>query len=384
MARLTESDARRLVATVADAMPERLREADAAPSPAAQPEALERLADQFRNPEVADELGRRLTLDLAAYLNRPVRCSVMVPSAAVADAWRFTALVAGVTWWIDLDVDLGVAFADAMIGGDGGGSLGRGRRVRALAEQVAWRMFQTAASASGMARPIVSSDGTDPKVADGAKAIAIAGGLCAVTTRELAWQIGVVAPAAVPHSVAPSAPVVVHAPRPIPQRPQQRPVETVIEAMRARIAETSHAVVAPNVDVSESQEPPIGAEQPAALGLALTAGGTGAVIALLDRDVVTGLASGASGAPIPVAEPIGDVIVAAAEAVMRDALLHTGRLLPGIASEAQRVIRLSDIPLPARTPHHIVTLHVAAGERSGSIRLLVPSWMLEPTDEAAP
>ena len=342
---------------------------------------LERLRSLFADRNAADELGRTLTLDMAAYLNRPVRCSVLPSPGAVTDAWRFSAQVDADRWWLDLDVALAGAFADAMIGGDGTAAVGRGRRVRGLVRRIAERIFAVVADVTGSAAPQPAAE-EDPATARGAEsgdALAVGGGLYAVAIDQYPWQIGVYArePAAQappPQAARPSAPPIIADES---ERPAPATVASVIDLLRVRLEHSSHATIdASEPKTSETGEPFASDSPPITLGLALTTDGTGALVALLDRAAVGIVASGASGSVLPDCEAVGDVVAAAAEAVVRDALGDLGLRLPAIASSGQRVVRLADNPLPARTPHHAVDLRVAAGEREGVIRLLIPSWML--------
>ncbi len=390
MARLSDAAAERLIASVGRAGPPPSERAESGSGGLDAAAALaERLTEFFRAPQAVDDLGRRLTLDLAAYLNRPVRCSANVPAAPVADAWRFEMRSGDNGWWLDIDVGLATAFADAMIGGDGAAALGRGRRVRSLAETVALRIVATTASAAGMEpSDVVSIGDTGAAKPNDGEQLPLVGGLCAVATDQYAWQLGIRtcagarAEAQPPVPLSSASPVIAYEPVPAPAE-QPRSLEAIVAALRARLSDTAHAAVTARTEPVETDDPQIHVTQPVALGLAVTAGGTGAVIALLDSDAVAGLAGAAAGSPVPPSEPAGDVIVAAAEAVMRDALSAAGRVLPGIASHAQRVVRLTDIPIPARLPHHVVEMHVDAGARSGGIRLLVPSWMLSSAAESS-
>jgi hypothetical protein len=348
----------------------------------------------FADGAALDELGRAITLDLASYLNRPVRCSVTQSTPPVANTWRFEAASRGLALWLDLDVALAAAFADAMIGGDGAGNVGHGRRVRALAEKVALRFFGAIASAAGVEAPGFCRTSTSLAQAGST----LGGGLCAVATDQFAWQAGITFELPVAQHPAAHEPVRLldHAAgdRAAPDRaaepgpvtayasPQDADPEAVlraaVDALRAHLQELLHCQIAsPEPVISRHAGADMTAMPSAALGLALTASGNGAVVAFLNAEGVFGLAAGAVGAQIPMSGLPGDVALAAAEAIVRDALVDVARKLPAIASDAHRIVRLSENPLPARTEHHAADVRFTIGGRTGTLHLLVPSWMLD-------
>ena len=332
-----------------------------------------------------EEVGRALTLDLAAYLRRPVRCSLSRTAPAIAAAWRFVAKVDGGTLWVDVDTGLASAFADAMIGGDGSAPVGRGRKVRALASIVAKRMLDAIASNAGAqlrgpVEAIAQAEEHGP---------AIAGGVCAVAVDQYPWAIGVAMTSASPvdDERRPLHPVDVDR-RPLhPVDDEHRPLQTSDpdEALRGAIdaldaclsALTLNRVVARPAKIERIDGAEVAGPQDAVLGLALTAGGNGAVVAFADAAAVSGIASAAAGGEaLPAGAVPGEVAVAAAEAVVRDALERAAVKLPALGDEGHRIVRLSDDPLTARTPHHAVDVEVSMDGKTGTLRVLVPSWML--------
>jgi len=353
---------------------------------AAQPDAAaQRLRAFARDVEKIDQAGRSLTLDLAAYLRRPVRCSLGHTAPAIASSWRFGAKVDGGMLWVDIDTGLGSAFSDAMIGGDGTAPIGRGRKVRNLASIVVRRMLEaiaTAASAElrGPVQVIAPADDHGP---------AIAGGLCAVAIDQFPWVIGVAADVPAIAQARPS-PVEMNLDRSprlerrtlqpeVERRPIQEPDEALrsaIDALDARLAElTLNRIAARPAKVERIDGADVAGPPAAALGLALTAGGNGAVVAFADAAAVSGIAGAAAGTASPTGAP-GEIALAATEAVVRDALERAVAKLPAIGDEGHRVVRLSEDPLTARTPHHAVDVEVSSEGKTGTIRVLVPSWML--------
>lgn len=369
---------------------------------------VDRLRSLARDNARLDELGRALTLDLASYLRRPVRCSLSLAVPAIPSAWRFGARTRGGLIWIDVDVALAAALGDAMIGGDGTGAIGRGRRVRALASVAARRMLESIASAATVAL----ADATDTLAPDPAFGSPVAGGLCAVAVEQYPWTIGYAVEAAAaaptpaarvptamvtaPQATSAAAPWNIHAPQqtavretppvaalatkgasPAVASDPEHALSVAIDALNARLTELTQRKVAARpskverIDGSEVAGPPA-----AALGLALSAGGNGVIVAFADAAAVSGIAAAAAGSASVSAGRPGEVAVAAAEALLRDALEQAALRLPALGDEGHRVVRLSDDPLTARTPHHAVDVALEIGGRSGALRVLVPSWML--------
>jgi len=393
--RLTQEDATRLASALSgvadDVRSGRSSRERSGSEAAADDGSASRLRSVFADSQSLDELGRKLTLDLASYLNRPVRCSLTQPAGLVTDAWRFEAAGSGFRWWLELDAGLACAFADAMIGGDGSGQMGRGRRVRALAERVAMRMFASIAAAARIDAPQTAT----AMPADTGPIVALASGSCAVATEQFALQIGMRAPAPKaaeerthePPLLLTAAPPNAAAaePRPPVSRPSNAApdadavIRAALDAFRGHVERVLRcSIAATEPSISQRAGTHVASIPSRSLGLALTAGGDGAVVVLLNGEAVAGLSSGAMGAPVPAADVPGEVVLAAAEAIVRDALGDAARVMPGIASGVHSIVRLSDSSLPARTPHHAVDVRITVGGRSGEIQLLVPSWMLAP------
>jgi len=368
-------------------------EGDESPPTAAQDETDAQRLRAFASDAVkTDEIGRTLTLDLASYLRRPVRCSLNRTAPAIASSWRFGVKIDGGMAWIDLDTGLASAFADAMIGGDGTGQVGRGRKVRGLSSIAAKRMLDTiAATASAELRSpieaIAQADGHGP---------AIAGGLCAVAVDEFPWAVGVVVTRTVEAKQSPvddkrrplqtemddkrqplqSPPIAPDSQRQ-PQDPEEA-LRSAIDAFDARLsALTLNRVIARPARIEHIDGAEVAGSPGFVLGLALTAGGNGVVVAFADVAAVSGIAGAAAGgAAASSSEAPGEIAVAAAEAVVRDALERAVVNLPALGDEGHRIVRLSDDPLTARTPHHAVDVEVSTGGKTGTLRVLVPSLML--------
>jgi hypothetical protein len=162
-----------------------------------------------------------------------------------------------------------------------------------------------------------------------------------------------------------------------PSEPPDGILRSAIHAAFASLQDTLHAQVSAELRAisvlaaEQADDMPV-----AALRLALTAGGNGALVASLDRDAAAGLAGGAASTSLPMSAAIGIVVLSAAEAALRDLLSALARGLPRIASEPHRIVRLPNEPLPAHAPHHCADVGLTAGGRTGAMRFLVPSWML--------
>jgi len=377
MGRLTQDQADRLVAalegrrTVTAGAPDPLahradgdRSAEELPAD----DRAERVRALLADAAALEELGRSLTLDLAAYLRRPVRCSAMPAAASLADPWRFEADIGASRWWIDLDADLAIAFADAMIGGDGSGRTGRGKRVRALAAIVVARMFRTIAASAGIDAPRSIS----PSQASPVAGAVLAAGSCAVAVDRHPWLTGVAA-------ARETLETAVDAPQSAPAEPldADEVLRAAIAALSDRLIELTHSRIAATSEAVERIEgSAVAGPASTSLGLALTAGGNGAVVAFADAAAVHGIACAAVGAPFSRGTTPGEVVLAAAEAVVRDALERAALRLPALARDGHRVVRLTDDPLTARTPHHAVDVRLSIEGSTGTLRVLVPSWML--------
>ena len=412
MARLTEGQAESLIAALtrdtgvyaatstvlSDPAAWHPAEGVESPPSAAQADTdAQRLRALVRDAAKTDEIGRTLTLDLASYLRRPVRCSLSRVAPAIASSWRFGAKIDGGMAWIDIDIGLASAFADAMIGGDGSAQIGRGRKVRGLASIAAKRMLDAIAAAAGAGlrspvEAVAQSDGQGQ---------AIAGGLCAVAVDEFPWAVGVVVNA--PVTEARPSPVddkrrplqTESESRPQLREPESRPLppspvlapqptdpeealRSAIDALDARLsALTLNRVIARPAKIERIDGAEVAGPPGVVLGLALTAGGNGVVVAFADAGAVSGIAGAAAGGAVTSTSTVpGEIAVAAAEAVVRDALERAVVNLPALGDEGHRIVRLSDDPLTARTPHHAVDIDVSTEGKTGKLRVLVPSWML--------
>lgn len=416
MARLSESEAHRLIAALegraASPSPGR---AERQPATGVRDRAnVAAIARAAEDPRSAEALGKTLTLELAAYLNRPVRCAVSTAPQAVADTWRFEAADDADGLWMEVEARLGVEIAAAMIGSDDVKAIGRGRRVRGLVERVALRTLRAIAAAAGARAPQAVRWVSRPASAGRA----LGGGSLAIGTDQHAWAYGVsddalsqpdeeashetIAPseiAAPSDSVADAAaspPKAPHTPQLVPpllagvlaseptetaaaaatDASQDEPLRFALASALGGISDRTHCHFAlAAMDIMPDQTDAAGSPSTAALRLALTSTGTGALVASIDRGAALAIADAVSGAPAGAGADVGEVSIAAAEAVLREVLDAFAQRLAGVASEPRRIVRLDEAPLPAHVPHREARATIEAAARTVALHLLVPSWM---------
>jgi hypothetical protein len=317
--------------------------------------------------------GRALTQSLAGYLNRPVRAVAGGSSGVISGAWRYVAKSGPVQWWIEFEAPLAACLADAMLGGSGASAKsGAGRRARMLVAKIADVFLAALSAAVGSPRPLAATWTDEPLHAGDAQLA----GRCAVTTEMYAWQAGVSALGKASGAMSPS--------RPTPPRQEPAASLTSEEAAIAHIRDTIAAACAglfeimgcpvviarPTIEEIDAPEVP-----EAAIRLALTTGGKGALVVCAQRDAVVAFATGVVGGQVPEADEIGSVVSAAAESVLREIIQRIAIRLGSIAGAPQRTVYIAGDAQLARTQHLsvAVTLHVAGS--AANLRVLIPRWM---------
>jgi len=374
MPRLTDAGADRLTARLNSSAPA-LAERSVQTSGSSPAESTRRLTALFADRSRLDALGHAMTLELAAYLNRPVRCTASVDAPAMPQAWRYQSAGDDTTMWIDVEPELAAAFADAMIGGDGSNSLRHGRRVAHVAQSAVARMLGDIAQAAALERPArVDWLGA----ALDSKSVAFGGGRCAVATDSLSWRIGA-GPGRQPNVERPSSMAAFALPTAPPDDPDAV-VHAAVAAMCAHMQQLLRSQILVESEliakVESGEHVPM---KSVALRLALTSGGHGALVASLDGPAVTAIGCGLASSFLPRSDRAGDVVLAAAEAIAREGLREVAARLPGTKDGGHRIVRLADAPLPARTAHHVVSLRVVVAAAGGALQLLIPSWMVSPS-----
>jgi hypothetical protein len=377
MSRVSDDELHRLTAALAQ--PELHRSAGQRGATESQRAIVERLQAELGHRAGDESLGRALTQSLAAYLNRPVRAVAGGAAGTIPGAWRYCAELGPVRWWIEFDATLAASLADAMLGGSGANvKSGAGRRSRSLVGKVADVFFLSLSS-------VVEAPAPPPAVwseaAPHASAAQIAG-RCVVNAEPFSWQAGVeaIAASSIPllepaASAVPVAPRAAHEPAPSAKRETAviSDIRTAITAACAGLAAPSGGpIVVSHAEVTELDAPEV---PESAIRLALTTGGTGALILCAQRDAVIAFASRAAGADIPESLEIGSVVSAAAEVILREIIHGIASRLSGLAGVPQRTVYIAADAQLARTRHiaAAVTLQVAGAV--ANLRILVPQWM---------
>jgi hypothetical protein len=373
MSRINDDELRRLSAALAT--PDAHRNIVRHTATESQRTAVERLQAELSRRAGDEALGRALTQALAAYLNRPVRAVAGGVAGTIPGAWRYSAELGPISWWIEFDAQLAASLADAMLGGSGvGAKSGAGRRARSLVGKVADLFLQHLSSIVDAPTPNAAV-WTDAATQSPGAQIA---GRCVVNAEPHSWQAGVAAsqesavetiPAAAPPAHV-AAPLIKHDPEVLTD------IRTAIAAACAGLpAFSGGPVVVANSTITELDAPEL---PESAIRLALTTGGTGALVLCAQRDAVIAFASGAVGGKIPEADEIGSVVCAAAEAILREIIRGIASRLAAIAGVPQRTVYIAADAQLARTRHiaAAVTLHVAGS--AANLRVLVPQWMIGP------
>jgi hypothetical protein len=327
---------------------------------------LEKMADD-------EVFGRNLTQSLAAYLNRPVRAVAGGSSGVISGAWRYVAKSGGLQWWIEFEAPLAASLADAMLGGSGASAKsGTGRRSRTLVGKIADVFLGALSAAVGSPRPLAAAWSDEPLRAGGAQLA----GRCAVATELYAWQAGVAATGEmagehrVEHSTA------LRYEPPASQSGEDAAIANVRDIIAAACAGLFEIMGCPVViakpTVAEIEAPDL---LEAAIRLALTTGGKGALVICAQRDAVVAFATGVVGGQVPDADEIGGVVSAAAEAVLREIIQRIASRLGSISGAPQRTVSIVGDAQLARTQHLsvAVTLHVAGSV--ANLNVLIPRWM---------
>jgi hypothetical protein len=369
VSRVSDDELRRLTAALA--APDTSRNSGRRDATESQRAVVERMQTELGQRAGDDALGRALTQALAAYLNRPVRAIAGGAPGALPAAWRYTAELGPIRWWIEFEAPLAASLADAMLGGQGlNTKSGGGRRARALVGRVADLFFQHLSSVI---------DAPSPHSAVWAEAANAAGaqiaGRCVVNAEPFAWQAGVEAvdvPA--PESTLASPPP---APEAAPPAKHEPDVLTDIRTAIAAACAGLTALPGGHVAITHSAATEVDAPEvpECAIRLALTTGGTGALVLCAQRDAVIAFASGAVGGKIPEAEEIGTVVCAAAESILREIIQGIASRLAAIAGVPQRTVYIAADAQLARTRHIAAAVTLRVAGNAANLRVLVPRWM---------
>ena len=183
MARLTQARADRLVSTLtAPLAPPSTARAGAQVSGQA-------IRDRLRSRAADGSLANALSTALSSYLNRSVRCSSPVTVSQAGTMWHYAVEAGSFRWTISFEEGLGLAIADAMIGGEGRGSrLNPNGRVKRLIALAAAKFVECAASVAQLELPGAHAPFADEAIRQN-DAVAVSG-LCALKD-EFFWQLRV-------------------------------------------------------------------------------------------------------------------------------------------------------------------------------------------------
>ena len=345
-----------------------------------------------------EAFGRALTQALASYLNRPVRVSsdARASGARPREIVVYAAEAGATRWWVEFDARLVWSFADAMLGGNGVSERPKDiRRYEVLATRVA-SIFLTEISAIASFAPPLSVRIADDAWHHDAQIF----GMCAVGADTFAWRAGVAwasgAEATEGKTESVRARSAIGAPYETDERtpsqevgaaltPGERtgaaltPSERVGTALTAACSTLQGALRCavssgqPTVqEIDDAQLPP------AALRLALTAGGPGGALVLsAPSAAVVALASGVAGVAAPEATESGPVVLAAAEAALRQLIREVADRLPRLTGVPQRIVHLASDAQLARARCVAADIELDVAGSAAVLNFIVPAWMTE-------
>ena len=334
-----------------------------------------------------EAFGRALTQALAAYLNRPVRVSadVRTSGARPGDIVIYAAEIGAIRWWVEFDARLVWSIADAMLGGSGAAERPKdAKRCEELATKVAAIFLTEITAVASIAPPmsvrLVDEASQDhngpPHVSDGDAQII---GTCAVGTDAFAWRAGVATTSSAPmteiKTEMPPAPPSTEAP---PESDQRTASERVGAALIAACSSLQGALRCsvssgqPTVRELEDAQMP-----PAALRLALTAGGPGALVLSAPSETVVAFAAGVAGVPAPATTGSGSIALAAAEAALRQLIREVADRLPRLTGVPQRIVHLASDAQLARARCVAANIELKVAGSDADLNFIVPAWMTE-------
>jgi hypothetical protein len=375
MARLSDADVDQLVASLSGS-PEAQASASAhAGSDVARPPFADtglvttRAAQRLLELSADGSLGPLLTQKLAAYLNRPLRCTSGDGPELTGDSARYLAQADGIRYWVRLESLLASAIADATIGGEGEApKVGYGPKVARLAAGAVLEIVRVIAAALGLPEPVAAElDREWPETPP-----VLAGGRLSVAAQDYVWQAGLVSmerPA--PQNLSRRSELT-------PPRPsvaaKGNDLEVALECVRRQLEEMAREAVTFGAIQRVAMAAP---RVPQAwLRMSLRARAGGAIVLAVDRETAASLVNCALRADVVSANGSGALMQAGAEVILRDALQAlAGELSDGL-DEPYHILPLSDEAILATLPHQSVEHGFTCGARSGVLRWLVPDRLL--------
>lgn len=377
MARLSDADVDHLIASLGGALPASPEARAAHPSSGSANPAQAAVAIRRLHELSADgSLGPLLTQRLAAYLNRPLRCTSGDASPLSGEVASYAGSADGIRFWVRLESLLVSSIADAAIGGEGEApKVGYGPKVARLATGAALQIMRVIAAALRLPEP--SAAQLEREWHD--ELTAQAGGRLSLTTRDYGWQAGLVSietamststqlPMTAESSGDSTPPAPARAARRVPD------LETALEYARRRLEEMTHDQVTlgavHRVAVAVPRVPP------GWLRLSLRARAGGVIILAVDRETAATLVNCVLQADIISADGDGALMRSGAEVVVRNTLLAFAQELAEGIDEPHHMVPLGDEAILASFPHESIEHAFTCGSRSGVLRWLVPDGLL--------
>jgi hypothetical protein len=290
-----------------------------------------------------EQLGSLITQQVAAYLQRPVRCTTSQASEPLAAPTYYVGRSEGLTLWLAADSKLVCALADAMIGGDGdSGKPAVAGKVARVASYPIQKMLASIAEQLDLEAP--ASVQVDPA----ARKSPSGGGKFFFGPHEYHWQVGIDASSRA--------------------RKHQSHLEAALEDAREICARLLQREVAfANVQVERLAS---SAMPQAWLRLGVPVPG-GTVVLAADREVVPLFLNCVvkCGKDQIRDSELGRI---GAETILTDMLFAFISSLERVPARNLRAVGLSDDAILAASPHLAIVHDVELGSTSGRLRWLIP------------
>jgi hypothetical protein len=372
MSRMDDDSARRFASSLAHFTP-----GSSPPRTRGTTHDIDAVRAELRAAAATEAFGRALTQALAAYLNRPVRVSADVRTIAARprEVVIYAAEIGTTRWWIDFDARLVWSIADAMLGGSGTAERPKdAERCEELATRVA-TIFLAEITAVASFAPPASARIVDEAWLEDAQIV----GTCAVGADAFAWRAGV-AETSVSATIE-SKPEMPHA-RATADAPTESDERTASERVGAALVAACSSVRGTLRCAVSSGQPTVqeidDAQLPAAaLRLALTAGGPGALVLSAPRDAVAAFAAAVAGVPVPASWESGSIVLAAAEAALRQLIREVADRLPRLSGVPQRIVHLASDAQLARARCVAANIELNLAGSAAELNFIVPAWMTE-------
>ncbi len=377
MARLSDADVDHLIAALADERLSSLAPRPAQPSAAnVNPDRAAIATRRLHELSADGSLGPLLTQRLAAYLNRPLRCTSGNAAPLSGEVAAYGGSADGLRFWVRLESLLVSSIADAMIGGEGDApKVGYGPKVARLAAGAALEIMRVIAAALRLPEPSAAHLEREGHDEPGAQA----GGRLSLTARDYGWQAGLVrmeTPMSASRQIATAAspPDSMSPPVARGARGRAPDLDAALEHARRRMEEMTHDSVAlgavRRVAIAVPRVPP------GWLRLSLRARAGGAIILAVDRETAAMLVNCVLHADVMSADAAGALMRSGAEVVLRNTLLAFAQDLAEMIDEPHHMVPLGDEAILASFPHQSIEHSFTCGSRSGVLRWLVPDGLL--------